>query len=34
VGLVARRLLDRTPRARWAQLDLSEDRTIEARLPG
>ena len=34
VGLVPRWLLDRTPPARWSQLDLAEDRTIEARLPG
>ncbi|HEY8543842.1 MAG TPA: hypothetical protein VIL36_02300 [Acidimicrobiales bacterium] len=32
VGLVPRWVLDRTPRHRWAQLDLDEDRTIEARL--
>jgi len=32
VGLVPRALLDRTPRARWDDLDLSEDRSIEARL--
>ncbi len=31
VGLVPRAVLDRTPRARWAQLDLSDDRSIEAR---
>lgn len=33
VGLVPRSVLDRTPRSRWAQLDLAEDTTIEARLP-
>lgn len=33
VGLVPRSVLDRTPRPRWAQLDLAEDTTIEARLP-
>jgi len=33
VGLVPQSLLDRTPPDRWVQLDLSEDRTIEARLP-
>lgn len=32
VGLVPRSVLERTDRHRWAQLDLSEDRTIEARL--
>ena len=32
VGLVPAAVLDRTPEARWAQLDLSRDRTIEARL--
>lgn len=32
VGLVPRRVLDAVPRARWAELDLSEERTIEARL--
>ena len=32
VGLVPRSTLDRTPRARWEQLDLAEDRTIEHRL--
>jgi glutamate formiminotransferase len=32
VGLVPAALLDETPRERWAELDLSEDRTIEARL--
>src|SRR5690606_29432186 len=32
VGLVPRWVLERTDRHRWAQLDLSEDRTIEARL--
>lgn len=32
VGLVPASVLDRTPRRRWHELDLSEDRTIEARL--
>lgn len=32
VGLVPRAVLTRTPRSRWEQLDLSADRTIEARL--
>jgi glutamate formiminotransferase / 5-formyltetrahydrofolate cyclo-ligase len=32
VGLVPRSTLDRTDRARWEQLDLAEDRTIEHRL--
>jgi glutamate formiminotransferase / 5-formyltetrahydrofolate cyclo-ligase len=32
VGLVPRSVLDRTPRRRWTQLDLTDDRTIEARL--
>lgn len=32
VGLVPAAVLSRTPEARWAQLDLAEDRTIEARL--
>jgi glutamate formiminotransferase len=32
VGLVPRSVLDRTDPARWPQLDLAEDRTIEARL--
>lgn len=32
VGLVPRAVLDAIPRARWAQLDLDEDRTIESRL--
>lgn len=31
VGLVPRRVLDEVPRHRWAELDLDEDRTIEAR---
>ncbi len=31
VGLVPRAVLDAVPRRRWAQLDLAEDRTIEAR---
>jgi glutamate formiminotransferase len=32
VGLVPRVLLERTPAARWSDLDLTEHRTIEARL--
>jgi hypothetical protein len=32
VGLVPAAVLDRTDPARWAQLDLDRDRTIEARL--
>lgn len=32
VGLVPRSVLDAIPTHRWAELDLSEDRTIEARL--
>ena len=32
VGLVPATVLDAVPRRRWAELDLSEDRTIEARL--
>jgi glutamate formiminotransferase / 5-formyltetrahydrofolate cyclo-ligase len=32
VGLVPASVLDRTDRARWSQLDLDEERTIEARL--
>ncbi len=32
VGLVPAAVLDRTDPDRWAQLDLSPDRTIEARL--
>ncbi|QGG93956.1 glutamate formiminotransferase [Actinomarinicola tropica] len=32
VGLVPRRVLLAEPRHRWAELDLAEDRTIEARL--
>jgi glutamate formiminotransferase len=32
VGLVPRRVLDRVARHRWAELDLADDRTIEARL--
>ena len=32
VGLVPQAVLDRTPSARWAQLDLASDRTVEARL--
>jgi hypothetical protein len=31
VGLVPRAVLDRTPRRRWEQLDLSVERSIEAR---
>jgi glutamate formiminotransferase len=31
VGLVPRAVLDRTPHERWAQLDLADDRSIEAR---
>lgn len=34
VGLVPRAVLDAVPRARWAELDLGEDRTIESRLAG
>ena len=33
VGLIPRWVLDAVPADRWADLDLSEDRTIEARLP-
>jgi len=32
VGLVPRAVLDAVPEARWTDLDLAEDRTIEARL--
>lgn len=32
VGLAPRAVLNATPRARWVELDLAEDRTIEARL--
>lgn len=32
VGLVPQAVLDRTPPARWSQLDLAPDRTVEARL--
>lgn len=32
VGLVPRQVLEATPRHRWAELDLAEDRTIESRL--
>lgn len=32
VGLVPRPVLDRIPESRWTELDLSESRTIEARL--
>jgi glutamate formiminotransferase len=34
VGLVPAAVLERTPRHRWAELDLAPDRTIEARLGG
>ncbi len=34
VGLVPAELLQQVPRERWAELDLSEDRTIEARMAG
>lgn len=34
VGLVPRRVLTATPRARWEALDLDDDRTIESRLAG
>ena len=34
VGLVPAELLQQVPRDRWAELDLSEDRTIEARMDG
>ena len=33
VGLIGRDVLARIDRARWAQLDVGEDRTLEARLP-
>jgi glutamate formiminotransferase len=33
VGLLPRTVLDAVPRSRWAELDLAEDRTIEARWP-
>ncbi|MEY2426846.1 MAG: glutamate formiminotransferase / 5-formyltetrahydrofolate cyclo-ligase [Actinomycetota bacterium] len=33
VGLIGRDVLARVPRARFAQLDVDEDRTLEARLP-
>ena len=33
VGLIGRNILDRVPRGRWAELDLGDDRTLEARLP-
>jgi glutamate formiminotransferase len=33
VGLIGRDVLRRVPRHRWAQLDVGEDRTLEARLP-
>lgn len=32
VGLVPRAVFDATPRTRWSELDLAEDRTIEARI--
>jgi glutamate formiminotransferase / 5-formyltetrahydrofolate cyclo-ligase len=34
VGLVPRSVLERTDRARWTELDLAEDKTIESRLAG
>jgi glutamate formiminotransferase len=34
VGLLPRDVLHAVPRARWSELDLDEDRTIEARLGG
>jgi glutamate formiminotransferase / 5-formyltetrahydrofolate cyclo-ligase len=34
VGLMPEAVLRAVPRGRWASLDLSADRTIEARLPG
>lgn len=34
VGLVPRAVLEPIPAARWSELDLGEDRTIEARLAG
>jgi glutamate formiminotransferase / 5-formyltetrahydrofolate cyclo-ligase len=34
VGLVPRSVLDPIPRARWRELDVADDRTIEARLEG
>jgi glutamate formiminotransferase len=33
VGLIGRDVLARVPRARWEELDVSDDRTLEARLP-
>ena len=33
VGLIGRNVLARIPQTRWAQLDVGEDRTLEARLP-
>jgi glutamate formiminotransferase / 5-formyltetrahydrofolate cyclo-ligase len=33
VGLIGRDVLTRIDRARWAQLDIGDDRTLEARLP-
>jgi hypothetical protein len=32
VGLLPAAVLEGVPRSRWAELDLAEDRTIEARL--
>jgi hypothetical protein len=32
VGLVPRSVLERTDPARWAELDLAEEKTIESRL--
>jgi glutamate formiminotransferase len=34
VGLIPRSVLAKIPRSRWAQLGLSADATVEARLPG
>ncbi|MEY2471390.1 MAG: glutamate formiminotransferase / 5-formyltetrahydrofolate cyclo-ligase [Actinomycetota bacterium] len=33
VGLIGGDVLDRVPKTRWAQLDIGEERTLEARLP-
>jgi hypothetical protein len=33
VGLLPRHILHKEPRSRWEQLDLSEEVTIEARMP-
>ncbi len=33
VGLIGRDVLARVPRARFVELDVDEDRTLEARLP-